>query len=590
MTFPSDLTRQEIKDFFPARRDPIKPGAFELGLVLAGTVSAGAYTAGVLDYILEALDAWQRAKEDGDLTVPPHEVVISTMAGASGGAINGAIMLRAAGWEFPHGADAGNPFYATWTEGVNLLKLLAPGLDPDAPGFASGFKCSSLDEQAASTIAFNGRPLGSTAASPRHRAYLADPLRLMMTVGNVTGVPYAIKLEGETHLSHNLFAHADHIRFALTVEQGVENKPRFRPDEIALASHSPVNWNHLRDTALATSAFPLAFRARRLSRPLRTAGYRVAVVPGESGQPGQSEIVQLVPNWTILADGEADPQVSTFVNVDGGAFSNEPLDLVRTALAGVDDRNKRSADTADRAAIMVDPFSDAESLTRPDQNRLVKMILPVIMSLVYQARMKPADVALAYAENVFSRFLIAPVRRDSAGKRIVGQEAIAAGALGGFAGFVDSRFLQHDFQLGRYNAHVFLAKHLAIPRSAQNPLFAGWKDGDHVARYGFRNDSDPTDQEIYLPIIPLMDRLRNNPPTQPEWPKLPAPPELKDAIEARLQSVYEIIKSQVTPDSWWKRALMSSYLWLGWRLYARGAIRDAANEAIQKALSKRGLT
>jgi len=69
--------------------------------VLAGTVSAGAYTAGVLDYLLEALDAWQRAKEDGKSFAPPHEVVVSTIAGASGGGINGAVLLRAAGVAIP---------------------------------------------------------------------------------------------------------------------------------------------------------------------------------------------------------------------------------------------------------------------------------------------------------------------------------------------------------------------------------------------------------------------------------------------------------------------------------------------------------
>ena len=30
-------------------------GVFEIGLVLAGAVSAGAYTAGVIDFLLEAL-------------------------------------------------------------------------------------------------------------------------------------------------------------------------------------------------------------------------------------------------------------------------------------------------------------------------------------------------------------------------------------------------------------------------------------------------------------------------------------------------------------------------------------------------------
>ena len=31
---------------------------FELGLVMAGAASAGAYTAGVIDFLFEALQAW----------------------------------------------------------------------------------------------------------------------------------------------------------------------------------------------------------------------------------------------------------------------------------------------------------------------------------------------------------------------------------------------------------------------------------------------------------------------------------------------------------------------------------------------------
>ena len=55
--------------------------------MLGGTVSAGAYNAGVLEYLIEACDAWTRAKDDGDREMPTHEVIISTIAGASGGAI-----------------------------------------------------------------------------------------------------------------------------------------------------------------------------------------------------------------------------------------------------------------------------------------------------------------------------------------------------------------------------------------------------------------------------------------------------------------------------------------------------------------------
>jgi hypothetical protein len=39
---------------------------FELALVLGGTVSAGAYTAGALDFLIEALDCWEAARAGAD--------------------------------------------------------------------------------------------------------------------------------------------------------------------------------------------------------------------------------------------------------------------------------------------------------------------------------------------------------------------------------------------------------------------------------------------------------------------------------------------------------------------------------------------
>ena len=64
---------------------------FEIGLVMAGAVSAGAYTAGVIDFLIQALDEWEKAKEqarkdlaEGKTTdCPMHEVRIKVMAGAS---------------------------------------------------------------------------------------------------------------------------------------------------------------------------------------------------------------------------------------------------------------------------------------------------------------------------------------------------------------------------------------------------------------------------------------------------------------------------------------------------------------------------
>ena len=75
MPYPR-LSDDVIAQCFPlVRPNPVRPGIFELGLCLGGTVSAGAYTAGVLDFLIEALDAWTRAKEDKAPDAPPHEIV-----------------------------------------------------------------------------------------------------------------------------------------------------------------------------------------------------------------------------------------------------------------------------------------------------------------------------------------------------------------------------------------------------------------------------------------------------------------------------------------------------------------------------------
>src|SRR5947208_824551 len=64
---------------------------FEIGLVMAGAVSAGAYTAGVVDFLIQALDQWQEGKRGGDPRCPRHDVSLKVIAGASAGGMSAAI-------------------------------------------------------------------------------------------------------------------------------------------------------------------------------------------------------------------------------------------------------------------------------------------------------------------------------------------------------------------------------------------------------------------------------------------------------------------------------------------------------------------
>ena len=64
---------------------------YEIGLAMAGAISAGAYSAGVVDFLFQALHEWELAKRDDPDTVPNHSVCVRAAAGASAGSITAAL-------------------------------------------------------------------------------------------------------------------------------------------------------------------------------------------------------------------------------------------------------------------------------------------------------------------------------------------------------------------------------------------------------------------------------------------------------------------------------------------------------------------
>jgi len=77
---------------------------FEIGLTLSGTISAGAYTASVIDFLIQALDEWHRHKEaqekkgiaaSEDTECLRHDVELEVVTGASGGGMTVALAALA---------------------------------------------------------------------------------------------------------------------------------------------------------------------------------------------------------------------------------------------------------------------------------------------------------------------------------------------------------------------------------------------------------------------------------------------------------------------------------------------------------------
>lgn len=454
---------------------------FDIGLVMAGAISAGAYTAGVMDFLIEALDAWEAAKHDPDAAVPRHSVRIRVLSGASAGAMTSAIAAVSFGSEIDPVVDIANPpppernrFYDAWVRQIDIARLLGT---TDLDG--AGKVVSLLDAKPLKTIA------DSVLVTPRRsapRPYVDDPLAVILTVANLRGVPYGFRLFGADAL-YGMFEHMDHLRFAVSW-----NAHRLPAAELLSYQGAPADWQKLVSAALASGAFPGGLAPLVLQRPW-----------GDYDARHKRK-----PLWT------AGSGAYSFLCVDGGLMNNEPLELARQYLAGgPDERNPREGAEARRALVMVDPFPNVAKLDEsfvPDE-RLTAVAVQLFNSLKNQARFKPEELDLAEREDVFSRFMIAPSRQDADGKPA--EPAMVSAILGGFGGFFHESFRRHDFQLGRRNCQAFLKWHFCVPES--NPI-SDATDPAVRSRFHVRRASGVLDEFVtpdgvsqpFVPIVPLV--------------------------------------------------------------------------------------
>jgi hypothetical protein len=221
---------------------------FEIGLVGAGAISAGAYTAGVIDFMVQALDSWYAAKDTEQAlplpqkTVPPHDVTLSVLSGASAGGMTAAIAAAYLGSDQPSittEEDARthrgkNKLFDSWVEQIDIASLLegqdvADAHDPVV---------SLLDASVLAAIA--DRDLAVTPRGTRRR-YVAENLELLLTVTNLRGVPYAIKVTGDQPTTYDMSLHADYVHFRIS-ESGSALPDRYvmRWEDFGASGQNPL--------------------------------------------------------------------------------------------------------------------------------------------------------------------------------------------------------------------------------------------------------------------------------------------------------------------------------------------------------------
>lgn len=483
---------------------------FHIALNMAGAVSAGAYTAGVLDFLVESLDAWyaekakQREQFGDDVqswTIPAHEVVLEVMSGASAGGMCSAIGSVALREQFGHvtapDPAAGvqvNRLYQSWVETIDIIPLLGK---VDLPG-GKGPVHSILDSTPISGIAETA--LKPDPAQARERDWVADKLGVILTLTNLRGVPYSVAEANAGSFEERMSYHADRIEFSVASSGATDSDSTYA---LNYSDAANANWQLLATAAMATGAFPVMLATRVLDR--HRADYEKRLwnisnpTPDAGGQCNEETTIQ--PAW----DDNVVP--TTFQNacVDGGVTNNNPFECARQYLvvaAGNVGHNPRNAELANAAVISVAPFPGNDSFqTNYDavkQTELGNVVSALIGVLVNQSRFQGEELELTKDPDVYSRFDISP-SDDSAGD----QSALLCGALGAFGGFIERKFRDHDYQLGRRNCQKFLKDVFVLPDD--NPIIQAGVTKNPEAAEAVRSFGVKDGDRYWYPVIPLMD-------------------------------------------------------------------------------------
>ena len=484
---------------------------FRIGLCMAGAVSAGAYTAGVMDYLLEALAEWDKRR--GEPGVPNHNVTIPIMGGASAGGmtallaastLNNAITpvpLPEPGKLFDEHPE--NKLYHSWVDLID--KDMFPHM-LETSDIRSGKIISVLNSDFIDQIA-NKMMVSDTAKWIATPSYFEAPVKIFSTLTNLEGFYYyadlnAAKRDDARKEKYYMSVHNDYACFEVMDGVVPETGGPWIPLDFKTGKYTST----AKDAAMATGAFPAGLKPRMLVR--------------------EKKYVEHIP-WLdyVFKNTPLKDDLVTTLNVDGGVINNEPFEKVRDLLNDIylkeygagfiseDAKQKALADincdynTFENTVLMIDPFPSVQADPFIMENDIMTVLPNTLSAMLSQMRAKPKEYKDAMVLNDGSRFIISPSRiiKNLKGEdeEVFGEKAIACGNLSGFGGFLNKEFRIHDYYLGRYNCEIFLRDYFTVPESAlyNNEIFKdGYKDADWAR---FASGATKPDEQKEYQIIPI---------------------------------------------------------------------------------------
>nr|WP_299340114.1 hypothetical protein [Allomuricauda sp.] len=580
-----------------------KKNTFHIGITMAGAVSAGAFSAGFMDYLLEALELWEEHKKiirdklkkgetltDFEKKIPLHNVCIDALGGASAGGMVGVITALSTFSEMkpvkePSDTKTGNILYDSWVlldddpEGgeATFEKMLGIGdIENNKSGVPSLLNTEPIDRIADRVF----DALVNRDDKKERASYISEDLRVLVTLCSLRGIPFELNFENfiSSHFPHS---------------------PGHRMNEHMIVAHFKLKYRE-KDKDLFLNFDPYDDEAKELLKlcTKATGAFPIGLAPRQfKGKLSKEYIKNCILRNLPVREKEAleihlDDEHFDFTNVDGGTINNEPYSEVVQTLESMNPPYNSKLPMY--GTIMVDPFPNfynqdepasvvEETASQGFQENIWDVIPKLYTTLRQQVRVKHSG---SFYKDYF-RLLIFPVKWEQMGK-LSDHPPISCAALGGFGGFLDIEFRKHDFFLGRNNARNFLRAFFMLEynKNELHPLF------ENLSKESINTFRRKVGDTIYFPIIPDINFIedKENDDTNPfkytieDFPKLRA--DYLNGIEPLLRKrVKKIISYEIDSrfgKKWVLRLVLK--LFLG---YATKRISKKVISLIEEDLRKR---
>ncbi|UOB19316.1 patatin-like phospholipase family protein [Abyssalbus ytuae] len=479
---------------------------FKLCITMAGAVSAGAYTGGVLDYLLETLHLWEKAKvrnrelgenhPDYDHSIPMHDIEIDVISGASAGGITGTISLLSVLDENYQYANESNPegknnlFYQSWVEMADdeksntLTKLLSTDDLEKVKKPEALLNTSAIEMIANKALTIN--------KAVKYPPYVSKNLDLILTTTNLRGINFKIDFSGINDDSSSVItSHGGFLRYKVKNElhdRGIpdDNKSLY----YVLDLNEEQDIEYLRDATLSTAAFPIGLKPREIviskkyiqRYPKYLFGRRKGISP-------------------IINDNE---EAYKFNSIDGGLINNEPFGI---GLKILKEKNPGILKKDNYAVIMVDPFPNQDNTTLEPHNgrNIIDVAKGMFKALRNQVMFNQDGILDALSLSDRTKFLIAPSRKQNInGVWRRSKNHLASYPISGFAGFLDKSFRKHDFELGRKNCQAFLRYYFSVEKENIEKRLGEQVSKEALERFSYAYPPRDVNGKYYFPIIPDM--------------------------------------------------------------------------------------